>query len=331
MKFLKTLQPFLLALIALSGLITLSNCNRDDDDEPENSPNAAFTFSVEGQTTTFTFTGSNATSYSWDFGDGETSMDESPVHTYSSGGTYSVVLTVENVSGTDTESQDVVIEEAATAETPELSLGDADGAFYAINTVSVQEAFGLESTIKLGTALAWFVDEGTSFVSVGDVEVENSNINATLDPQSNDAYVFVETQIPSEGFSNQGVTWSITGGSGHSSVNGLANLLPFPSTKRVDESASDISRAAAYTLEHEGAINNADSSIFAVHGPDGSVMKTVAGTTTSVSFSAAEMGSVGRGAGILQIASFSILSQTVGGKKYYMINESVANKNVNIN
>jgi PKD repeat protein len=258
-------------------------------------------------------------------------MDMSPSHTYAAGGTYTVSLTAENATGSDVETQDIVIEEVATAEAPELTLGDADGAFYAINTVSVQEVAGFETTIKLGSAVAWFVDGGTSFVNVGDVEVENSRINAVLDPQSNNSYVYVETNIPSEGFSNQGVTWSIAGGNGHSPVNGLANLLPFPSTNKVDESASDISGATAYTLVHDGAINNADSSIFAVHGPDGSVMKTVEGATTSVTFSASEMASVGSGAGILQIASFSILDQTVGGKKYYMVNESVANKNVNIN
>lgn len=330
MKIFRTIQPMLLASIALMGMITLTNCNRDDDDD-EDGPTAAFTYTVEGQTANFTFTGSDATSYAWDFGDGETSMDMSPSHTYAAGGTYSVTLTVENSAGSDEATQDVVIEEEATAEAPELSLGDADGAFYAINTNSVQTDAGFETTIKLGSAVAWFVDEGTTFVSVGDVEVDNSNIATMLDPQTNNTYIFVETAVPSQGFSNQGVTWSIAGGNGHSPINGLANLLPFPSTKEVDESATDISGATSYTLEHNGAINNADSSIFAVHGPDGSVMKTVEGLVTSVTFTASEMGSVGSGPGILQIASFSIQNQTLGGKKYYMINESVANKNVNIN
>ncbi len=40
-----------------------------------------------------------ATSYQWEFGDGETSGDENPVHTYEKKGTYEVVLTAYNDAG----------------------------------------------------------------------------------------------------------------------------------------------------------------------------------------------------------------------------------------
>lgn len=51
------------------------------------------------------FTGSNSTddqaiiSYSWDFGDGQNSIDPDPVHTYNSAGEYTVVLTVTDDQG----------------------------------------------------------------------------------------------------------------------------------------------------------------------------------------------------------------------------------------
>ncbi|MCB0809463.1 MAG: PKD domain-containing protein [Flavobacteriales bacterium] len=41
------------------------------------------------------------TSWSWDFGDGNVSSDQSPVHTYSGNGTYDVTLTVQNGNGSD--------------------------------------------------------------------------------------------------------------------------------------------------------------------------------------------------------------------------------------
>jgi len=50
---------------------------------------------------TDTSTGSPA-SWSWDFGDGETSTDENPSHTFMSTGTYSVSLTARNAEGSNT-------------------------------------------------------------------------------------------------------------------------------------------------------------------------------------------------------------------------------------
>lgn len=329
MKIRNFLKHASILIIGLVAVFALSNCNRDDDNDTD--PTAAFTYSVEGLTATFTFTGSDANAYTWDFGDGETSMEANPVHTYTNGGTYTVVLTVENNAGEDTETQEVVVETAPAAEAPELNFGDADGAFYAINSVSVQSAMGFETTIKIGSAVAWFVDGGTSFVSVGSVDVENSNINADLEIQSNNAYTYVESAIPSSGFSNQGVEWNIAGGNGHPTINGLANLFPFPSTSKIAESSDEISGASDYSLAHEGAINNADSSIFAIYGKDGSIMKTVDGSITSVTFTASEMASLGDGLAILQIASYGIQSQSLGGKKYYMVNESVASKTVTLN
>ena len=41
-------------------------------------------------------------SYSWDFGDGQTSMEASPSHTYEVVGDYTVTLTTTNNYGTDT-------------------------------------------------------------------------------------------------------------------------------------------------------------------------------------------------------------------------------------
>jgi PKD repeat protein len=53
-----------------------------------------------------TFTNSssaNVTSYSWNFGDGSTSTEQNPVHTYAAAGTYSVILTATGPDGTNTE------------------------------------------------------------------------------------------------------------------------------------------------------------------------------------------------------------------------------------
>lgn len=43
----------------------------------------------------------NATGISWDFGDGDTSTEKNPVHTYSAAGNYNVNLTISNENGTN--------------------------------------------------------------------------------------------------------------------------------------------------------------------------------------------------------------------------------------
>lgn len=64
----------------------------------DNSPTALFTASTEceGFATEFTnlSTGDGALSHSWDFGDGNSSIDTNPTHTYANAGTYTVILTV---------------------------------------------------------------------------------------------------------------------------------------------------------------------------------------------------------------------------------------------
>jgi PKD repeat protein/photosystem II stability/assembly factor-like uncharacterized protein len=54
---------------------------------------------------TFTNASENATEYQWDFGDGTTSTDENPVHTYTDPDNYTVSLSASNSSNSDTETK----------------------------------------------------------------------------------------------------------------------------------------------------------------------------------------------------------------------------------
>lgn len=75
-------------------------------------PTADFTFSpgpMAGEPVPFTDTSTGSpTSWSWDFGDGGTSAERNPVHTFGAG-TYSVSLTASNDNGSSTRSQSVVV------------------------------------------------------------------------------------------------------------------------------------------------------------------------------------------------------------------------------
>lgn len=74
--------------------------------ESDSVPEADFTSDkdviIEDETVHFTDESkNNPTSWSWDFGDGSTSTNQNPSHTYKSTGKYSVELTVENDYGSD--------------------------------------------------------------------------------------------------------------------------------------------------------------------------------------------------------------------------------------
>lgn len=59
-------------------------------------PVPAFNATADGKAVTFENTSVNASSYTWSFGDDATSTEESPVHTYSNYGTYTVKLEAMN-------------------------------------------------------------------------------------------------------------------------------------------------------------------------------------------------------------------------------------------
>lgn len=54
--------------------------------------------------------GSDPVNYEWDFGDGNTSSDENPTHTYDDEGDYTVSLNVENEAGTDQATLDLSVD-----------------------------------------------------------------------------------------------------------------------------------------------------------------------------------------------------------------------------
>lgn len=58
-----------------------------------------FTFDVDGLSVEFTDASTLAVSHSWDFGDGNTSTDLNPTHTFSEERTYQITLTTTNASG----------------------------------------------------------------------------------------------------------------------------------------------------------------------------------------------------------------------------------------
>lgn len=122
------ISPFLKSVLVISTVLLLAGCplfDSDDKDEteadpptPAVAPSASFSVSAHSGKAPFTTSyndestdgSATITSWAWDFGDGNTSTDQNPSHTYEAAGNYTVSLTVTSSDGTDTLTQTSLIE-----------------------------------------------------------------------------------------------------------------------------------------------------------------------------------------------------------------------------
>ncbi len=88
---------------------------------PSSMPTANFTYTKDGTNVVFTNTSSNSTNYSWDFGDGGSSTEENPSHTYGSEGDYTVTLTAMDDNGGSNDKVEVIVISSAVFSAATLS------------------------------------------------------------------------------------------------------------------------------------------------------------------------------------------------------------------
>ncbi len=82
------------------------------DNQPQ--VDASFSQIINGYDAGFTSQNQSGVNYSWSFGDGNTSTDANPVHTYLSNGSYTVTLIASDSCGSVTEVQNVIINQPVT-------------------------------------------------------------------------------------------------------------------------------------------------------------------------------------------------------------------------
>ncbi len=99
-------------------------------------PIANFDFSMVGGEVTFDNMSQYGDTYIWDFGDGEISNDENPIHSYTMSGDYTVTLEVSNMCGEHTFTQEVNVIVSSIDDLPlsvkslEIFPNPGDGSFY---------------------------------------------------------------------------------------------------------------------------------------------------------------------------------------------------------
>ena len=86
-------------VFSLTMAMFVSSCSSDDSAR-ETFPLSADIFkSVDDKQVAFQGLTHSAVSWSWDFGDGNFSTEQNPVHVYESGGYYTTILTATDGSG----------------------------------------------------------------------------------------------------------------------------------------------------------------------------------------------------------------------------------------
>ena len=124
-----------------------------------------------------------ATSYLWAFGDGTTSTEAEPTHTYATNGTYTITLTATNAIGNSTATQQIEVE------IPEIaSVTSANGCVNSNITLSAT-----------GTGTLHWFDAATGGTELGTGDSYSASFTETTT-------LYVEAQQGSEQYYNVGVT-----------------------------------------------------------------------------------------------------------------------------
>ena len=147
-------------------------------------PEAAFTATTDGCSRDITLTNESsfATSYLWDFGDGTTSTEANPTHTYAGNGTYTIALTATNSFGSSTITHEVEIS------APEItSVTNASGCGSSTLTLSAQ-----------GTGTLHWFDAQTGGTELETGESYSNTFASTTT-------VYVESQVSTEETYNVGI------------------------------------------------------------------------------------------------------------------------------
>ena len=230
-----------------------------------------------------------------------------------------------------TKVEDLIPEEPAKTTnptSPQPKIGDADAILIGLQTVTYTSAGGFPIETAIGLPVAMFFD-GSNFKDVGAVSCEGKS----LTKQDNNSYIFMPSATDPLGATyDNDINWVVAGANGFPGATYSAKGS-FPSNVEIDATTGqDVDTKSAFTLATKVSTSNADSVYFGIYGPSGAVNHVVAGNASSYTFTAAEMKSIGTGAGFMQIAAVKQVKREVlsGGEVIYYLTEKVNTASVTL-
>lgn len=251
------MKKIILGVVA--GFAMLVSCEKEDPLNPSEPAQACFSVLPEGGSVgdqfSFTNCSENSTSFSWDFGDGETSTQQEPTHTYSQAGTFEVKL----LAGEDLDLDgilDVTDETSSTSKT--VTVTNPPHACFTVSSESgkVGSEFTFANCSEYAAEFSWDFGDGNNSVEQdpthvyeeeGSYEVvlyagEDINGDGTVDA-SDDADSFTETvtvlprELSAELTIKDATSW--TAENGNLTVVAGANVDVYVSSSSFEEGTPD--------------------------------------------------------------------------------------------
>ena len=128
-----------LTVFVIAAFALFTACEETTDNTTTPDAVACFNYSPNTELTagteiTFTNCSENATNFAWNFGDGSTSTDENPVHTFETAGEYQVQLVAANETSADTVSKIIFVESDVNQPTENFIYDKQTETYYQLET-----------------------------------------------------------------------------------------------------------------------------------------------------------------------------------------------------
>ncbi|MEO9869159.1 PKD domain-containing protein [Ekhidna sp.] len=186
---------------------------------------------------TFTNTSINGASFVWDFGDGNTSTEKSPTHTYATTGMYNVVLTATNASGS------VMTNEMITVSDPE------GATFAAVLQNADMQSYPTAENNNNDLVDAWTIDPDDTFNDGSDTPFDfwrNNDLEGWVSDRANNGSTAPD---PSDQFDRNGTDKGSSSGTDAMSAGGSSDRsLKFDGTGERAYQPFQVEEGVEYTI-----------------------------------------------------------------------------------